>query len=137
MWYLRPQGGQGWAQTTWKHPDPVEKVQFSPPGSGEAHCFGQAGVGWSCWANTWPHSGVQAGEWTWEIRDLGVCWESLRPYEQEDLEACSPSRALVSMLRGLQKGYSQASPLPPRMTVFWARACAGSAKCPHTHAPSF
>lgn len=28
----------------------------------------------------------------WEISDLGVCWESFRPYEQKDLEACSPSR---------------------------------------------
>lgn len=74
----------------------------------------------------------------WALCDAsGVCWESLRPYEPEDLEACSPSRTLVSMLGGLQKGHFQASPLPRRMTVFWDRACAGSAKCPHTHVPSF
>lgn len=60
-----------------------------------------------------------------EISDLGVCWESLRPYEQKDLEACSPSRGSLnrgSMLRGLQKGYFQALPLPRRMTGPWARA---------------
>ena len=92
---------------------------------------------WSCWASSWPPS-----ECRQQSRlERSVAWvcsgNSCASVSRRTSKHVGQAGALVFMSRGLQKGYFQAKSLDQRGTVFWARSCADSTKCPHAHSPRF